>query len=337
MRTSFNFRFLLPFLAIGCLLAGTAHVAAKEPSVQVIVLSPDGSRLYAANGATGSTDVIDTASLQVIGTIPGLAPYSGMAISPDGTRLYGESNSGLIAIDTRTLKEVGRLALPRGASNLGVAPDGGRVYAAGYDGDLVVVDAIRYQRVGQVRVGGQLTGMAVSPDGKRVYVSSVTDDNGRNLPETPHFLAVIDTDRLQVIAEIPVGRSPYGVGLSPDGTRAYVANTDGPPAVIDTVALARIGWLQMGSTFQMAVSPDGKRLYASSTTCRCVSVVDTERLERIALPLLSHMAQFLAVSPDGRRVYVSQYDTLSIAVLDTATNEFAGKITLTSTAAQGSH
>ena len=49
-------------------------------------------------------------------------------------------------------------------------------------------------------------------------------------------VAVIDTVTNTVVATIPVGSHPFGVAITPDGTRAYVANFGGTVSVIDAAS-----------------------------------------------------------------------------------------------------
>jgi YVTN family beta-propeller protein len=68
-----------------------------------VAVSPDGSRVYVANGAQGGISMIDTATNTVTATIPRVEPFSdpnplGIAISPDGSTVY----AGNVVIDTAT-------------------------------------------------------------------------------------------------------------------------------------------------------------------------------------------------------------------------------------------
>ncbi len=48
-------------------------------------------------------------------------------------------------------------------------------------------------------------------------------------------VSVIDTSNDTVLATVPVGNSPFGVAVKPDGTRVYVTNdSDNTVSVIDT-------------------------------------------------------------------------------------------------------
>jgi YVTN family beta-propeller protein len=63
---------------------------------------PSGKQVYVSNGGDANVSVIDTASNQVVATIPvGQRPWN-MALTPDGKKLYvanGRSNS-VSVIDT---------------------------------------------------------------------------------------------------------------------------------------------------------------------------------------------------------------------------------------------
>jgi len=50
-------------------------------------------------------------------------------------------------------------------------------------------------------------------------------------------VSVIDTATNTVVATIPVGLDPFGVAITPDGTRAYVTiNGDNTVSVFDTTS-----------------------------------------------------------------------------------------------------
>ena len=89
-----------------------------------VVVSPDGGRVYVANGHGNSVAVIDAASYKVVANVPvGKRPW-GIAITPDGKRIYTANGlSGDISvIDAATLKVVA--TVPAGAGVWGVAIGG---------------------------------------------------------------------------------------------------------------------------------------------------------------------------------------------------------------------
>jgi YVTN family beta-propeller protein len=91
-------------------------------------------------------------------------------------------------------------------------------------------------------------------------------------------VSVIDTATNTVVATIAVGSRPFGVAVSPDGLRVYVANYAGSSvSVIDTAANAVIATVPLASLFPIgiAVSPDGSRVYVTHEVTGDVSVIDT--------------------------------------------------------------
>jgi YVTN family beta-propeller protein len=163
-----------------------------------LVLSPDGSIAVTANSGVGPF------SVSIIRNIAGEAPlvqqvpegyhndagilasvYMGLAISPDNTKLYvAGGQEGKIFVFDLAT------GTPAGAINCDVLVDG-VAYEDSYLGDLVM-----------------------SADGKRLY--GVDQANFR--------MIVMDPTEQRIIASVAVGRYPFGITLSPDGSRAYVAN-----------------------------------------------------------------------------------------------------------------
>ena len=101
----------------------------------------------------------------------------------------------------------------------------------------------------------------------RAYVTDISSNT----------VSVIDTATNTVVATIPVGVIPFGVAITPDGTRAYVANVssnyrlghrhrDQHRGCDDT------GW---GIPRGVAITPDGTRAYVTNEGSNTVSVIDT--------------------------------------------------------------
>lgn len=84
----------------------------------------------------------------------------------------------------------------------------------------------------------------------------------------PGAVVVIDTATRRLVGPpIPVGHTPYGIAVAPDGTRAYVTNEDDDTVtVIDTIQNAPIGApIPVGHTPNgIAITPDGSRVYTTN-------------------------------------------------------------------------
>lgn len=87
------------------------------------------------------------------------------------------------------------------------------------------------------------------------------------------------------LVEIPTGKEPNGVALSPDGTRAYVANTvDGTVSVLN-INRSSASYYTPATTIQvgtepygLALTPTGRKLYVTNARSNTVSVIDTATL-----------------------------------------------------------
>ena len=179
----------------------------------------------------------------------------GLAVSPDGSRVYAFAADGYVSvIDTATKTVISR-HLVGSYSEIVVSEDGTRLYAWPYQDfygsastRVDVYDTATMTKVGTVDVMPQYTAidvaMAVNAEGTRAY--AVVRD-----PYNYGFkLSVIDIDRnsLNYNKEIEVINVPSEAGvwaidvaLNSDGSRAYVLNHDGQVVVIDTATNQIVG------------------------------------------------------------------------------------------------
>src|ERR1035437_6274707 len=136
-------------------------------------------------------------------------------------------------------------------------------------------------------------------------------------------VSVIDTATNQVTATVDVGSYPYGVAITPDGTKIYVANSDNPGivSVIGTVtnqvaAMVNVGKAPTG----IAVTPDGTKVYVANDGNSNVSVINTATDQVIAIVPVGNASQGVAISLDGTKVYVANNKDGTVFVIDTTTN-----------------
>ncbi len=88
---------------------------------------------------------------------------------------------------------------------------------------------------------------------------------------------VINTATNGVTATIPVGIVPFGVAVSPNGSKVYATN-DGSNtvSVIDTTVNTVIATIPVGiGPAGVAVTPDGSKVYVANQDSNNVSVIDT--------------------------------------------------------------
>ncbi len=113
----------------GTVLA-TIKLTNSDDSAYGIAASPDSSTIYVSLDAEGQVDVISTATNTVVGTITGLNGPAGLAVSPDGTRLYAATTSGIAVMNTATRAVIDTVPAGNNPFGISITPDGSKVYVA---------------------------------------------------------------------------------------------------------------------------------------------------------------------------------------------------------------
>ena len=142
-----------------------------------------------------------------------------------------------------------------------------------------------------------------------------------NLPPSVSVINTASPDQ-GALSTIPVGFDPSGIVFSPDGTRVYVASSG--ISVINTASNTVVATIHLptGPAFFLAISPDGKHLYADDGCCR-VHVVDTATNTVSTTIFVAGANGPIAVTPDGSQVYVDSAGNSfgsTVSVIDTASN-----------------
>jgi YVTN family beta-propeller protein len=128
------------------------------------------------------------------------------------------------------------------------------------------------------------------------------------------------------LGEIPVGDEPNGVALSPNGSRAFVANTvSGTVSVLSVNAsggpvATLLQQIPVGTEpYGVALTPNGTKLYVSNSRSNTVSVIDTATHAVIrTIDNVGFEPRGLAITNDGdgddtdETVYVTQFLSLLV-------------------------
>jgi YVTN family beta-propeller protein len=172
-------------------------------------------------------------------------------------------------------------------------------------------------------------GLAPPADAGRAYVSN--EDDGT--------VTVLDTQRLAVIATVPIGKRPRGLALSRDGSRLYVAVSGLPKcpppmrdedcaklprdpqadgiAVIDTAALRTLPVIRgVSDPERVALSHDDRTLFVTDEDAARLSVVDALHGKPLAGIAIGREPEGVRVSPDGHWVLTTSEEENSVAIID---------------------
>lgn len=228
-------RFLI-FLFISLLFA------CQPPSSEElwIAQTPAGSR-YCAVDPNGETIIPNGRIIKSYGQSISIAPHPfGLTLSPDG-QIAITANSGVRPFSISIIRDVWSSnpsvqQIPEGAKNdeglleavfmgLAVSPDDRSVYVAGgvankiFQFDLETgskIDSINCAlKVGALDyTHGYIGDMVLTKDGKTLFA----------VDQIGFRLLIVDTQSKQILHHIPTGRYPFGLTLSPDEKRVFIAN-----------------------------------------------------------------------------------------------------------------
>jgi len=158
----------------------------------------------------------------------------------------------------------------------------------------------------------------------KVYVANTGSPLGKQVLLS---VSVIDASNNTVVATVAAQDTPWGVAIGPDGTRAYVTNSQSSSvSVFDTSSNSLVANVVVGNgPTGVAVTPDGTRAYVANSNVSTVSVIDTSLNAVAATISMPNNPSGVAITPDGKRAYVtiegsSVISNGSVAVIDTANN-----------------
>lgn len=345
-----------------------------------LCLSRDGRTLFAACEGTNEVLKVDVRRRRVVSRVTvGSLPFA-MVTSPDGNTLYvgNRGDESVSVVDVRGMRETGRIRVGDDPHGLALVAGGSRLFVANLGtNDLSIVDVGKGTEVKRLRMGTGPFDLAVSPDEGTIYVTNqLSSPVPFRTPPVPE-LTVIDAASGTVRERRNLDNTVVvqGVDVSPDG-RFVAAALEVPKNLVPQTQIYQ-GWmvthgfaltetrpggrtvkllldepnLYYADPYGIGFSPDGRRLYVSSSGANMVTVVDMERalslceLREGKISLSKETIQRygrhlglsagyvvarvptgsnpkdLVVSPDGRRVYVAERLADRITVIDAETNQ----------------
>ena len=150
-----------------------------------------------------------------------------------------------------------------------------------------------------------------------------------------------------LVATVPVGTSPLGVGVNPTTNKIYVANSDSNSVSVINGATNRVTTLQSPAFAQpreVGVNPNTNRIYVGNFGANTVTVIDgsKDRIEKTItvgvapgpLPppgvgtIPGSQPDGIAVNPSTNRIYVANQFDGTVAVIDGSKNVVTNTIPL---------
>jgi len=291
---------------------------------------PNKLRILQTNSAGDNVAVIDPITNKVVGQIEGIEANHGVAVAPDGSRIYisDEAENTLDVADGKTLKVVKRIPLSGRPNNIAVSPDGRRVYVAIIEapGGVDVIDTGSLRDIKTLPTKGSIHNTYVTPDGKYVVAGSIAGKT----------VNVIDaqTDHTAWTLQMDLGVRPMAFAQNPDGSTKWIfvqlSNLNGF-AVVDFATHLEIKRIQnpplpagkapvsggADPSHGIAVTADGKTLLVCSRLNNALYMYSLPDLKLVGgADLGGKGAAWVTLTPDGKTAYVAMAVTNDVSVVD---------------------
>jgi YVTN family beta-propeller protein len=283
------------------------------------VTAADAVRVIQTNSAGDNVHVIDPGTNQVVGVIEGIEVPHGVAIAPDGRRIYisDEALSTLDVVDAKSLKVIRRIPLSGRPNNVAVSKDGAQVYVGIVEapGAVDVIDTASLSNGKSIPVKGAIHNVYVTPDGKYAVAGSIPSRT-INVIETA-------TNTPAWTLEMSGGIRPMVFTRNPDGsTKEIIVQLSDFHgfAVVDFAARKEIRrvtlpdpagqqketrGIQGAPSHGLAITPDGKTLWATSKLYDYVAAYSLPDYKLLKVVPVGLHPEWLTIPPDGHSVYVA--------------------------------
>jgi YVTN family beta-propeller protein len=268
--------------------------AGVGPFPHEAVLSRDGNLLYVSvNGVLWMTEdkpgnntlaVVDVHAMRKVRDIP-LGRFHrphGLALTADGAHLLvtTERPFGLILVDPAAGKVIRDYDVKGKSPHMVMpTPDGEWAYASDTDSDAVAAIRLKTGDVTLIATGARPQGGVLSRDARLLYV---VNTNGNKI-------SIIDTGTKKVVGEIPTGKGPGRIAMTPDG-KTLVYNLQFEPAVgfADIAARKQVTQIALPSRpLSLTMTRDGRRAFLGiqdQDKVVMVSVADRKIEKTLQLP-----------------------------------------------------
>jgi YVTN family beta-propeller protein len=335
-----------------------------------LAFRPDGREVWAACEASGSVIVVDAAKRVKVAEIPVGGQATDLVFSPDGTRAYVTSrlNDSVVVIDVATRKVLRGFPVADEPHGIAIDPAGRTLFVMGTAFDAVsVVDVATGKETKRLAASRNPWSPALSPDGRHLLVTNALSRfvKFRTPPMSEVTVFDVPGQRVEDRWVVPESNLLLGVAWHPSGDFALATLN----RTKNLVPMTRIlqGWTitngiavlwkggrvdqllldepqrYFADVTDIAITPDGRKAFATSAGTDRVAVIDVDKLlalvkrtsdedRRDLLPnWLGASAEFvvaripvkanprgITVAPDGATAWVANTLDDSLSVVDVA-------------------
>lgn len=287
--------------ALRALVPGMQQLASSAFLAGLVVGSPasaqDGAREAIVTNQPGdSLSIVDLETMKTVAEVKLPGKPAGIALSPGKKIAYVTAPDGkaLYAVDLDARAVTQRLQVGSGPLGIAAHPTKPEIYVADWYAHKIAVLAWRTVPVmdGEVHLGGQADDATLSARPAEVLLE---------------------------VAQIPVGQSPSGLAVTPDGKWLLSADRDSNQVSLIDIESRKVAvTVPVGERpFGVTVDAQGKRAYTANVGSDDVSIVDIEGRKTTGTVKSGRRPYAVALS-NGKGFVTDQYAG-TITVFDTAT------------------
>jgi YVTN family beta-propeller protein len=310
---------------ISAVKAGEAYL-----SPFTLVADNEGKTLYVAEDTAKQIAVFDIAAGKVAKVISLPDQPGGLALAPDGSRLYVTAavpNGRIHILNTKTGKVIDKLPAKHTPTAPVLSPDGKTLYVCNrFNDNVSLIDLVSKKESATIPVQREPVATAITQDGKLLFVANHLPAGAADGDYTSAVVSVLNTVTKKVIKtiELPNGSTGLqGICLSPDGKHAYVThilsryqlpttqldrgwmNTNALSVIdvskkqlLNTVLLDDVD-LGAANPWGVACTDDGKYICVTHAGTHEVSVIDSIKLHnKLASVANGEKVSDVSLSPD---------------------------------------
>ena len=287
------------------------------------------------------------------------------AETPPLTLLVGNKDDNSLAfVDPSNGKVIGRVPTGNGPHEVAASTDGKLAFVANYGtgpapgSTISVIDAVNMKEIRKVDTSPMMRPHGLFfADGKLYFTAEANRAIGRYDPaankidwvmgtgqNSTHmvivarngtiFTANIGSDTITVLersgeTQVPVGKGPEAMDLSPDGRELWTAHSrDGGVSVIDVAAKKVVATISAGTkrSNRLKFTPDGRHVLISDLDGGEIVVIDAAARKETQRIAIGKTPEGILMAKDGSKAYVGVAGDNKVAVIDLKTMKVNGSL-----------
>jgi len=295
-----------------------------------LVASENGKILYVANADAKQIAFLDVLSGKVSRSIGVPGEPTGMALSPDGAKLYvtcAAAQSTVLVMDAASGEVEGTIGIGHTAMGPAVTPDGKQLYVCNrFDNEVSVIDLEANKELTRVPTTREPVAAAVARDGKLVLVANHLPADRADGYDVAAVVTAIDTETHRATTiRLPNGAHGLrGVCVSPHDHFAYLTHSlaryelpairvdygwmnANALSIINTAERKLVNTVLLDDMYLGAANPWGVASTADGKWL-CVTHGGTDELSVIDAPALLKKLLAMPVNPGASEVGEVLYD-----------------------------